>query len=276
MNESLSVIRKKHEATSHDVTLQVESSAKWHLDRPWSCGPFVGLITIERLNVLAEMLPNPETASILLVGGGSGFEAEFLEQKGYEVISLDISDAISRIALLRRRQRGGSWEIVICDGDHLPFKSESVTAVLYHESLHHFERPETTLSEAMRVTRLIVGSLGDPLDSIVRRLAITLGHDTREYSGYDPTVMSRKEIAQILMAHGFQLTEFRGFFDWLPPLLLKLANRPGTSRVFLRTCRVLNRAWPRLGSIQIWLGERHGQGRVVTLANRDRDADTRG
>jgi len=179
---------------------------------------------------------------------------------------------------MRRRNCGGSWEIIICDGDHLPFKRESVTAVLYHESLHHFEQPQITLSQAMRVARVAVGSVGDPLDSVVRRLAIALGHDTREYSGYDPTVMSREEIAQVLRAHGFRLLEFRGFFDWLPPWLLKLANRPGTSKGFLRIYRLLNRAWPRLGSVQIWIGERSygDRNRSVNPADRDHAIGTRG
>lgn len=72
---------------------------------------------------------------VVEVGGGPGFFKEYYPQ----LISTDVT--------------GAPWLDVACDACVLPFRSESIGALVMVDVLHHLERPLDFLTEAARVLR---------------------------------------------------------------------------------------------------------------------------
>lgn len=75
---------------------------------------------------------------ILDVGGGFGFYSEFLRTLDKQVVCCDIS----RRMVNRGKKMFPELEFVICDGCHLPFKSESFDGVLCMGTLIYVEEKE--------------------------------------------------------------------------------------------------------------------------------------
>lgn len=250
--------RKRAEVRSHIIDTCDEGSLRWHLQRPDSYGPFGSVMARFQVGTVFGLLPRRVNDSILVVGAGSGFESAFFETTGLRVISSDISTDMSKIARMRRDLEHRAFDVVVCDGEMLPFGDDAIDIVLFASSLHHFENLDTALVEAMRVARIAVGSFGDPMDSLIRRIAIALGHDATEYSGFVPHVATRRELEAILAHGGFRLLELRGCLDWLPQSVLK-AMPESVQRAVASTFRLMNRPPWKIGSSQIWVAERvHG------------------
>jgi len=249
--------RKRAEIGSHKIDTYDEARLRWHLERPDSYGPFDSVMARFRVLTVSRLLRLRAGDSILVIGAGSGWESEFFETTGLRVISSDISADMSKIARIRRDLDRKAFEVVVCDGDLLPFADQSIDAVLFADSLHHFEDLKAAVTEAMRVARAAIGSFGDPMDSLIRRVAITLGHDATEYSGFLPHLISRHDLEATLAQGGFHLLALRGFLDWLPKSALQ-AMPESIQRAVASTLRLLNCPPWKVGSTQIWMAERNG------------------
>ena len=85
---------------------------------------------------------------VLDVGGGTGPVAEQLVAQGYRhVVTVDISLAM----LQEAKKKVPALRAIVCDGEHLPFKDETVTTVICSSVLHHMPAPELVLKECRRV-----------------------------------------------------------------------------------------------------------------------------
>lgn len=101
------------------------------------CGSFPN-----RCEEIYEFLKPKEV--ILDIGSGFGQNTVYLQQKGLDVIALDISN----IAL--RKVKGFR---VCADAQHLPFASNIFESVLCSEVLEHLPQPDMCIREVHRVLR---------------------------------------------------------------------------------------------------------------------------
>jgi ubiquinone/menaquinone biosynthesis C-methylase UbiE len=95
-----------------------------------------------------------ERGWILDVGSGTCGEDEYLATKGLRLICADVND----LALALSKQRSERFnrdnlKYVACDGQQLPFIDDTISFVIFNESLHHLPNPAKGLSEASRVLK---------------------------------------------------------------------------------------------------------------------------
>jgi SAM-dependent methyltransferase len=86
--------------------------------------------------------------SVLNAGAGQGSFTRLLEQRGFEVVSTDVSAAA--VALLGGRAGG---EVMRADMTDLPFPDRTFDAVVAGEVIEHIENDTKALEEAARVLR---------------------------------------------------------------------------------------------------------------------------
>jgi SAM-dependent methyltransferase len=87
----------------------------------------------------------PPSGRILELGGANGFQAHLLENRGYQVVSLDIADPRPDAPVYHRVQR--------FDGRNLPFQDHSFDAVFSSNVLEHVTDLPSLLAESRRVLR---------------------------------------------------------------------------------------------------------------------------
>lgn len=125
----------------------------------------------ERAEALAQRLTELVTVTgderVLDVGAGTGAFAFALAPRVREVVALERDEALADRA---RREAPPNVEVLLGDGEHLPFDDFSFDMALTARTLHHTPRPELIVAELARVTRprgtlLVVDQLApvDPL-----------------------------------------------------------------------------------------------------------------
>lgn len=124
-------------------------------------------------------------ATVFVVCGGSGMEAEFLARRGAYVVSSDISLGAAQRSEERRRSSGFRWESVVCDATCLPLRDRSVDFAYVHDGLHHLEDPLDGLKEMVRVARRGV-IVSEPAKGLLTSLAIALGVAQEEEEAGNP------------------------------------------------------------------------------------------
>jgi SAM-dependent methyltransferase len=95
------------------------------------------------------LAPFADARTVLDVGCGTGHFAAWLRHRALDVIGLDRSPAM--LAELRRHH--AEIPVVVGDAGGLPVRSGAVDVALLVTTLEFVERPETALSEAVRVAR---------------------------------------------------------------------------------------------------------------------------
>lgn len=102
-----------------------------------------------------ELLRLAAGASVLDVGCGNGPELEALAKivgSGGRVVGLDRSSALIAAARARGLVDRGPIELLVGDAQTLPFDEAQFDACRIDRTLQHLDRPETALSEMVRVT----------------------------------------------------------------------------------------------------------------------------
>jgi SAM-dependent methyltransferase len=87
----------------------------------------------------------PETGKLLEIGAGNGFQAAYLQKKGYEVTAIDVAESIHLEA--------AEFPVQIYDGESLPFADESFDIIFSSNVLEHVENCEALLLEMRRVLK---------------------------------------------------------------------------------------------------------------------------
>ncbi len=90
---------------------------------------------------------------ILDVGTGTGFLALILAELGHEVVGLDISEGMLRVARKKAMERGLKIHFKLGDAENLPFKDESFDAVVCRHLMWTLPNPKRALGEWARVAR---------------------------------------------------------------------------------------------------------------------------
>jgi SAM-dependent methyltransferase len=101
----------------------------------------------ERL-LLQLFLSASSGSKVLNVGAGQGSFSQLLEDRGFEVVSTDVSPAACEV--LARRVRG---RVVRADATALPFADASFDAVVLGEVIEHVEDDVAALLESRRTLR---------------------------------------------------------------------------------------------------------------------------
>jgi SAM-dependent methyltransferase len=119
-------------------------------EHEWGTAPeFVGPRHALRERLLLDLLLSAEPGPrVLNAGAGQGTFSLRLEKDGFDVTSVDESEAA--IAVLRRRLRG---EVRRADVTDLPFEDERFDAAVLGEVLEHVPDDEAALREVARVLR---------------------------------------------------------------------------------------------------------------------------
>ncbi len=90
---------------------------------------------------------------ILDVGTGTGFLALILAELGHDVVGLDISKAMLRVARRKAERKGLNIKFVLGDAENLPFENESFDAVICRHLVWTLPNPNLALAEWARVAR---------------------------------------------------------------------------------------------------------------------------
>lgn len=86
------------------------------------------------------------TDKIIDLGAGPCFYTKLLRGKGYSVQPVDI----------KNRSFYSEIEVIIYDGENLPFKDNEFDVCLLRSVLHHTPNPEVVLQEAIRVAKKLI------------------------------------------------------------------------------------------------------------------------
>jgi ubiquinone/menaquinone biosynthesis C-methylase UbiE/uncharacterized protein YbaR (Trm112 family) len=164
---------------------------------------------------------------VLDIGGGTGRQAIPLAELGNDVISLDISEEMLRIAQNKAIEKGVANKIqfILSDANELPFKEQVFNAVICYGVLHHLPSPRNTIKEASRVLKQ--GGLWysyDPHDSPLRfifELAMKVKRLYQEEASDDPLLRTsdlRKwcvegGLSVDIRYHAFMLPHFINLFN---------------------------------------------------------------
>jgi SAM-dependent methyltransferase len=111
------------------------------------------------------------SGKILKVGNGLGYLTTFFQQAGFNIVTLDVSEASAAL------NRGNA---LLYDGEVFPFKDHTFDCVVFAFVLHHTPNPFTLIREAHRVgARIIVleetyGSLLSKVDLVYRDFYVNL------------------------------------------------------------------------------------------------------
>ncbi len=99
---------------------------------------------------LDELLPLQGTETVLDVGAGTGAFAFAVAPRAKRVVAVEVDEAAAARA---RADAPRNCEVVVADGEHLPFDDFSFDVAASLRTLHHTPRPELLIAELTRVTR---------------------------------------------------------------------------------------------------------------------------
>ena len=152
--------------------------------------------------------------NILDLGSGDGAFTIPLIQKGYPVVSADLSH------LRLNGIRGINSKLVECDALILPFSDNSFDTILFIEVLEHLpntQAQEEALKEFIRVLkpagRLILTTPNRPVYKYIVKLWSWFGGQPPDPTHY--TELSLKELGDLFSKH-FKITHVRGKIGFIP------------------------------------------------------------
>lgn len=120
--------------------------------------PFMGSEAVQLVPLLGVMLSHLEFYGgmrVLDFGCGTGWLSQSLALMGAEVIAVDASQSVLRLAEENTHARypelKGKIQYVVFDGEHLDIKSGEIDRIVCMDSFHHVPNPEAILAEFGRV-----------------------------------------------------------------------------------------------------------------------------
>lgn len=169
------------------------------------------------------------------VGGGTGFASVQLARNGFEVVLLDGSEEMLRIAREQAEAGGQEQRVSFCcaDAGRLPeiFDAESFDAVVCHNVLEYLERPAVTVRDIAHILRkdatlsvLVRNRAGEVLRAAIKSgdwelAAANLNAETvvENLYGKPVRIFSLAEVRDLLVRAGLEVVAeigVRVFFDY--------------------------------------------------------------
>lgn len=108
---------------------------------------------MERMNLALGIPREKIVASILDVGCGTAYFTSLLPKFYSRVVGMDISENMVKIAqkTLKCVEKNGNIDLVIADGEHIPFKYDAFQEVFCLDVLHHIDNLDSFFREMLRV-----------------------------------------------------------------------------------------------------------------------------
>lgn len=150
----------------------------------------------------------PQGARVLDVATGTGRQAFAFAREGYDVVGVDISEAMLSVA--RKKNRLSNLKFESGDATRLRFESGSFDVTTISFALHDMPRTiqERALREMVRVTKdqgsLILVDYGLPVHRAGRWLAY---HVVKAYEGQYYVRFIRSDFEGLVRAAGIQIVE---------------------------------------------------------------------
>ncbi|HEX6316739.1 MAG TPA: methyltransferase domain-containing protein [Gemmatimonadaceae bacterium] len=158
------------------------------------------------------------------LGCGSGTQAVFLAQQGFNVTAIDLSAEAVRLTERALSQTGGSHRVLQGDAENLPIENASIDACVCSLLWHHFSDLGPISRELARV--LVPGAPLIAIDANAHNpfafLFFNVVHRLRPLGGLTPNqrAIGRSEVVRVFSDAGFEGFRFRSLTselrrDWL-------------------------------------------------------------
>jgi len=160
--------------------------------------------------VFDELLPQDLTgATVLDLGCGTGRFSQRAHERGAQVMSVDISQALARLA------RGRTQALAVAaDASAIPLPSGRFEIIVSSEMLEHLEQPEQGIREIARVLapggRVI---LTTPNRRWLWLVGLATRLKLRPFAGYE-NFLGFQELRALFEKYGLQVETHRGFHPW--------------------------------------------------------------
>ena len=153
---------------------------------------FMSLAGLANERVLAGFISDAAGRDVADIGGGTGSLAALLAAGGAKVTIIDPSAPMTDIA----RKKHPGIQVINAPAEEMPVASSSFDIVCMKDCLHHIERQEAALAEAVRILRpggvMVIQDFypESPLATIIYLLERALGERT--------TLVSPRRLAAML------------------------------------------------------------------------------
>jgi SAM-dependent methyltransferase len=237
---------------SQGAFFDVDVDTEWEVVRPVGAPTLYQRLLQERftraVRGLEHLLPG---ASVLVVCGGSGMDAEFLVRAGASVVTTDISQGAASRALERARRNGLDLVSIVADAEKLPFRDRSFDLVYVHDGLHHLEEPTKALDEMARVAARAV-ALTEPAKAALTWVAVRAGYALdREGAGNRVARLTLEEARATLAARGFRVViaeRYGMYYRHEPGRAVRLLSHQPLRGIAQASLRVANALAGRVGN----------------------------
>lgn len=200
-------------------------------------------------------------ASVLVVCGGSGMDAEFLARAGARVVASDISVGAARRTAARANRFHLDIEPLVADVAKLPFEGGAFDIAYVHDGLHHIEDPFAGLDEMARVARSVV-CLTEPAQAFVTSVAMKVGIALdREAAGNEVARLRLEEVIRALERRGFRTMRARRYammYRHEPGWPMRVLSWPGIFPVAKHVFRLVDALIGRVGNKLTLVAVREG------------------
>jgi ubiquinone/menaquinone biosynthesis C-methylase UbiE len=152
---------------------------------------------------LEELLPLTGTEDVLDVGAGTGAFAFAVAPRVRRVVAVEVDEEAAARA---RADAPANCEVVVADGERLPFDAFSFDVAATLRTLHHTRRPELLVAELARVTkpggRILVADQLAPVDPLA---AFELNRFERARDPSTTRLLSDGDLRALFDANGLVL-----------------------------------------------------------------------
>ncbi len=249
--------RQKHTQAAFFDRIEAE---EFEIERPAGQPALYGRLLREKARRAIESLGHLEGRTAVVVCGGSGMDAEFLAERGAQVLTTDISIGAARRARERSERTGLTFWSIVADAEHLPFQDATVPLAYVHDGLHHMPDPLVGVAEMCRVSGWAV-AITEPARAAATSVAVQFGLALEaEEAGNRVARLLPAEIAAIAVRSGLRVVRanrYAMYYRHRPGAVMRTLSRPG----------IVSAAWAgwRLGNAMLG---RFGN-KLVVVARRD-------
>lgn len=208
-----------HEEDRKLLEIEQGKRIKYNAERIWGWGTMAGKLRVKRrVNEILENMGTLHNPKVLELGCGVGIFTEQFIKNGINIVSLDISHSLLKLA----KEKKGVSKILVADAELMPFKDGSFDLILGVSVLHHLN-VENALKESKRVLKkggmiiLSEPNMANPQIFLQRRI-----NWLRKFMHVTPTETAffRWRLKSTLLKNGFKEPHIYPF-EFLHPLTPK-------------------------------------------------------
>jgi len=175
---------------------------------------FIALPLTGIRNKVADMIDSKAKLKILDVCTGTGTQAFAFAKRGYEVMGIDLSEEMLRVA--NKKSKYENMRFVVADAAKMPFENDYFDCACISFGLHDMphEVRHQVLDEMKRVSRkIIVVDYHIPKSRLHRWLHVSFAslYESKYYRDF-----AKRDLEELLREHGFRaVKEAYGLVDFV-------------------------------------------------------------